>query len=168
MYRTSRLVVAAAAALALASAPSSAAAQAADSLAKTAVYMEAGGNAVLLSVNFDRLLTNHLAFRVGMNAIGGSGGDNDTGVLVVPVMLSLLAGNGASRAEFGAGAGFSTGELDFGELGDVDLDGIYGTATLGYRYQPPAGGVIFRAGFTPLLINEEVWPWVGVSVGYAF
>jgi hypothetical protein len=165
MSWTVRLVLASAV-LALVAAP--AAAQDTLPPIRNAIYVEAGGNAGLFSVNYERMLTGQVAARVGLAALGGGGGDNETSIFIVPVMVSYLAGRGVGKAEIGVGGGYSSGQLDFGELGDVGLDGGYATATLGYRLQRPDGGFVFRIGFTPLLINGDVWPWIGASFGHAF
>ena len=86
-----------------------------------------------------------------------------------PVMATYLLGQGNSHFETALGIGIITASADIEEI-DEEFSGsdIYGTATLGYRYQKPTGGVIFRAGFTPAFAGGNVIPWVGVSVGYAF
>lgn len=43
-----------------------------------------------------------------------------------------------------------------------------GTAVAGYRYVPHDGGFTFRIGFTPLISQEGVFPWGGMSFGYLF
>ncbi|HEX2202866.1 MAG TPA: hypothetical protein VHG91_06200 [Longimicrobium sp.] len=137
---------------------------------KNAIYVELGGNALLFSVNYDRRIGDW-AGRVGVQFLGAGyddEGDDDTSVLVVPVTVSYLAGRGNGRAEIGLGVGISRGNLDFGSLGEADIDGVYGTGILGYRYQRPEGGLLVRAGFTPVLIDEEFWPWFGFSVGFGF
>jgi hypothetical protein len=47
-----------------------------------------------------------------------------------------------------------------------------GTATIGYRYSDPAGGFVFRAGYTPLIFvtteQKDIFHWGGMSFGYRF
>ncbi len=89
----------------------------------------------------------------------------------VPVVVSTTVGNGPSRFELGIGVvpGILTTE-DAPQPVEVPV-----TLVVGYRYCPPDGGFLFRAGATPLF---DFWdpsfkglpavPLVGVSFGYAF
>jgi hypothetical protein len=165
MFAPLRAALALAGAFTLGMAPC-AAAQKVERTAKNVIYAEALGNAVLLSVNYERMMRNYLAVRVGVNAWGVVVEEDEAPPLIVPVMLTYLSGLGSSRAEFSLGAGFSSG--DFGGWIDMDLDGVYPTATLGYRFQPPGGGFVARAGVTPILFGDGVLPWIGLSAGYAF
>jgi hypothetical protein len=44
---------------------------------------------------------------------------------------------------------------------------IIGTGTLGYRYQPPQGGFVFRVGITPM-VGQRLILIGGISAGIAF
>jgi len=138
-------------------------------MAKNAFYVELGGNGIFYSVNFDRLLTPHVAARAGLMFFRAEDEvSNSVAVVVAPVVVSYLFGEGNSHFEAGLGAGLATASID-----DVDWDEdfgqtVYGTGVLGYRYQPKTGGVVFRAGLTPVFTSNDFAPWVGVSVGYAF
>lgn len=95
-------------------------------------------------------------------------------------MANYLRGSGNHRAE--AGAGFLVGRQRFEPaLSDARESStvVNLTGTLGYRFQRPGGGLVFRAGFTPfysLSPSDEdtaypekgFFPSVGVSFGYAF
>jgi hypothetical protein len=166
MFTPLRVALAVAVTLIFGMAPG-AAAQKVERAAKNVVYVETLGNAVVLSVNYERMMRNYLAVRVGVNALGVVIHEDGASTLIVPVMLTYLSGLGSSRAEFSLGARFAAGDLDVGRA-DMDLDGVYPTATLGYRFQPREGGFVARAGFTPVLSGDGVWPWIGFSFGYAF
>jgi hypothetical protein len=113
-------------------------------VASHALYVEAFGNALIWgSINYERLVTPRWAVRVGVSPSRA-----------FPLMLNHLVGTGSHRLETGVGV--------------LAGGGVYGTATLGYRYQPPAGGLVFRSGFTPVLGSEGVAPWFGVSLGVAY
>lgn len=109
-------------------------------------YVELGGNVLWPgSLNLEVMLTPELAVRVG--AAPGA---------AFPLMLNYLQGRGPHRAELGLGVLLGAGE------------DVYGTGTIGYRYQPRDGGLVLRAGITPLLDNGAVAPWAGLSIGISF
>jgi hypothetical protein len=162
MFTPLRVALAFAGAFTLGMAPC-AAAQNVERTAKNVIYAEVGGNAITLSVNYERFMTHNLAVRVGVNAFGAIVVEDEPSVFIVPVMLTLVSGRSSSHAEIGLGARFSSGDIL-----DMGLDGVYPTGTLGYRYQRPEGGFVARAGFTPILMADAVWPWIGLSIGYAF
>ncbi|HEX8244785.1 MAG TPA: hypothetical protein VF541_14860 [Longimicrobium sp.] len=141
----------------------------APNVAQNTFFVELLGNAALYSLNYERFFTPQLGVRIGAMYIQA---DDDAGdqvsVGLFPVMATYLLGQGNSHFEVGAGLGFGTAGIESTDIGDDWDSAVYGTATFGYRYQKPAGGVIFRAGFTPIIASGTVVPWVGASVGYAF
>jgi hypothetical protein len=156
--------------LALSAAGSAAAQDAAGPrTANNTFFVELGGNALIYSLNYERFFTPKLGVRVGgmyLRADDDAGESVDVGL--VPVMATYLLGPGNGHFEIGGGLGLATASIDDVDLGDDRASEIYGTATFGYRYQKPTGGVIFRAGFTPIIASGTIVPWAGVSVGYAF
>jgi hypothetical protein len=132
-------------------------------LARDAVYFELLGNGLLYSINYDHRFTDVISVRAGMMVMG---------VVASPVTVNALLGGGSHRLELGAGAlllsapGELAEETEDEEL--EDLRAVTATATVGYRFQPERGGLVFRAGFTPILVNGAGLPWFGMSVGYAF
>ena len=136
--------------------------------ARNTFFVELLGNAGIYSLNYERFFTPQLGIRVGgMYFETMDEGDHIT-VGLFPVMGTWLLGQGNSHFEVGAGVGFGTAGIETTDFGDDLASTVYGTATLGYRYQKPEGGVMFRAGFTPVVAEGGVFPWVGASVGYAF
>ena len=137
--------------------------------APNAVYLELGGNGLLYSLNYDRLLTPRVAARVGFMGLGAATDSVSGGVIAAPLMVSYLFGEGNSHFETGLGVMLAAGAIDeVGELEDEGFSGAIGTATVGYRYQRPGGGFVFRAGVTPLFDTSGIAPWVGISLGYGF
>lgn len=115
--------------------------------ARDVVYVELLGNALYGgSINYERMLTPQYSVRVGASPFRS-----------FPVMLNYLPGWGHHTAEVG-----------FGLFVDASDRNVLGTATFGYRYQPRDGGMVFRAGWTPLADAGGVASWAGVSVGFAF
>lgn len=118
-----------------------------ESGARNLMYIELFGNALYFgSINYERMLAPRLSARVGVSPVGA-----------FPVMANYLAGRGDHRLE--AGIGLLAGASEVNTLG---------TATLGYRYQPQVQGMVFRAGWTPLLGRGEIGFWFGVSAGYTW
>lgn len=78
-------------------------------------------------------------------------------------------GEGSSRFEAGIGLALMAGGIDNVEgFEDEGFSGATGTAALGYRYQRPGGGFVFRVGLTPLFGPGGILPWGGLSLGYSF
>jgi hypothetical protein len=121
---------------------------------RQAVYFEAGGRGLIYSANYDR------RFSTGNGGFGASIGACavpmflGASYIALPVSVYYLAGVEDKHLELGVGI---TGPFY-----------AFGTATIGYRYQP-AKGMLFRIGFTPMLYRTGYFqPWGGVSFGYAF
>jgi hypothetical protein len=155
--------------LALLLVPGAARAQAPAPTARNAFYLELGGNTILYSLNYDRLFTDKVSGRVGVMFFGAADEDSSAGVVATPIMASYLWGEGNSRFETGAGLLLVSGGVENVEgFEDEGFSGAVGTATLGYRYQRPAGGFVFRAGVTPVFSLYGIAPWFGISFGYSF
>jgi hypothetical protein len=130
---------------------------------RQAVYVELWGRTPqLYSANYD----GH--FVVGKIGLGGSVGVGYFDFLgapatMIPVGVYCLAGSGSNHVELGAGVT---------TLGNIPTSSVirwqhFGTATIGYRYQP-AKGLLLRIGFTPLYTISSFALMGGVSLGYAF
>jgi len=147
-------------------------------LARNAVYFELAGNGLLYSVNYDRRLKDDFTARIGVMYIGVSGESAETGekadvnFAVIPIMANWLLGEGAGRFELGIGPIFAIGSAEVEEIDGTreEFDGVGPagvTSTIGFRYQPEDGGVVFRIGATPFWSGEPQL-WAGISLGYAF
>lgn len=135
------------------------------------IYFEALGNGGLYSVNYDRLFSENFGARVGFMYLSeldfffASAED----LLLIPATMNYFLG---SKHKFELGAGVvlasvsSTGA--FGFKNNQSASNVVGTATIGYRYQKPQGGFLFRAGFTPLFNSSGFEPWGGLSIGVSF
>jgi hypothetical protein len=147
--------------------------------ANNAVYIEGLGNGAAYSINYERLIVDELAFRIGFSYIQFDAPEDsvsDTTTLVMaPLMLSYYGiGNDRHHLELGLGAvlGYASTETSSPAAASTGSGvGVIGTATVGYRFQPREGGFVFRAGFTPLFAADDALgfqPWFGVSLGGAF
>ena len=92
--------------------------------------------------------------------------------MLVPLELNYLLGKD-ERHYFELGAGATvvsvTNKSSSGSFEDDKFSSTFGHIYLGYRFQPKEGGVIFRAGITPVFGKGYFIPyWAGISVGYKF
>ncbi|MFQ5865286.1 MAG: hypothetical protein ACE5IW_08680 [bacterium] len=135
------------------------------------IYLELLGNGILYSINYDRMFSESICGRIGIMYIptGEVDGEENVNVTIVPVTANYLVGKGKHKLELGLGALFVFADRDFDEQGGaVDEQGVAGTATFGYRFQPLNGGFVFRIGFTPIFTDNGFAPWGGLSFGYGF
>ncbi len=133
---------------------------------KNRVFIEAGGNAGIGSINYERDINAfehnnvQLLFRTGFSFFPV---DKNTGsVLVFPNSVNLLLGV-THYAEFGLGQTFSFTTKGSGFIRSV--------INIGYRYQPPSQRINFRLMYTPIISNlwdVQYQHWAGISVGYQF
>lgn len=142
--------------------------------ARSAVYGELLGNAILFSVNYDYRIRPSAVGRVGLAFITAENDDGSDGgaVYAIPVTAAYLS-NPMQNHHFEAGGGllFFGGErIDWGGFDDNEdaFSGTLVTGVIGYRYQKPEGGFVFRAGLTPFIGSGEIVPWFGVSFGGSF
>jgi hypothetical protein len=142
---------------------------------RNAVYVEAGGNALLYSMNYERMIIAGLTVRVGVAFVPAWFPwveEDDDGALLtmVPVQVGMVFRPGNHHVEMGAGATFGNASVDIGDL-EGSESWVFGTGTLGYRYQRPEGGIVFRAALTPLFIevlDMGMLPMIGLSLGHTF
>jgi hypothetical protein len=132
------------------------------------------GNGAVYSLNYDHMFSNSMSGRIGIMNIpvdeATSGVDEDdakVGLTTLPIMINYLKG-GNHKLEIGGGVVVIIVSADIKEIGTIVGSGVVGTATLGYRYQPHAGGFNFRIGFTPIFDRSGFSPWGGLSLGYSF
>jgi hypothetical protein len=138
--------------------------------AHNSVYLELLGNGALYSMNYDRMFSESVGGRIGVMyiALNEDQGNDNVSVTFVPVMVNYLVGEGKHKLELGLGALLVFASGGFDETGDFEGSGVGGTATFGYRLQPPGGGFVFRVGFTPIFSSSGFLPWGGASFGFGF
>ena len=146
--------------------------------APNVLFVEALGNGLLYSVNYERLIER---WRIGLRAgasfftysVSSYERSGNLTIVSFPLVASyylrwrehnLQLGLGASVLYDGA-ASDSQG-ISFG--GDGSGLGLAATGVIGYRYIPRQRGVVFGVGFTPLLRVGSFLPWPGANIGFAF
>lgn len=131
-----------------------------------AVYVEALGVGGFYSLNYERRISEIISLRGGFTAWNGLVG--------FPLMVNGLLGQDGDYFEIGVGLvpGYTPISLLSSRSFIIRGTGnevVYGTATLGYRYQPHDGGLLFRISFTPIFERHNTFmSWGGISAGYAF
>ena len=137
---------------------------------KNQLYLELGGNGLVYSINYERLLSENFTLRGGFGITPGLIFAEGT-FIHIPITASYLIGSKSSKFETGLGVTYFAGTdiKVFGlDAGDQSL--IFLTGIIGYRYTSP-GGFVFRILFTPLYNSEtepEFLPYFGLSLGIAF
>jgi hypothetical protein len=129
---------------------------------RNAIYVEALGQGGIYSVNFDHRFTKEIGFRAGFTTWSWMTG--------LPLKVNYLGPGPVDHFEIGIGAlvGLSTLNLPSPFENGLNRGHIIGTGTVGYRYQPDNGGLVFRLDFTPWFGYKYFEAWAGVSLGYAF
>jgi hypothetical protein len=141
--------------------------------ARHAIFAEAGGSALAYSLNYEYGPWRHGSLRAGLGCFDLSlFGDGDPGC-AVPLGAGFLWDGGPHMLEAGGGP-LLWFDLSPGSRNRM-TSGIGLNA--GYRYQPRADGIFFRASFTPIVVlshfgesdfRMNVLPWLGLSAGYTF
>ncbi len=130
------------------------------------IYIELLGNGYVWTGNYEfKVIQNtRMRFGLGYSTLPLVFVD-PAKLLAFPVMLNYITGNGDHHFEFGSGfTGMILNILDDSNL-NIDL-----SVVVGYRYQKPGKGIIFRAGLTPLLPvvypdDRPVWLLPAFSFG---
>lgn len=141
------------------------------------VYVEALGNGLLGSVNFDMRFkqdrNDGLGFRVGLG-LGENLPIDDAEYhsfysdryTSLPFSLNYIVGKKRNGLEAGIGL---TPQVAFRDLdGELNLKAI-GFMNIGYRLQPLSKGLVVRVMVTPSISSQGFYAgWGGVSLGYGF
>jgi hypothetical protein len=135
---------------------------------RNSLYIELGGNAGYYSINYDIIFYQRGSFQCGWR-----NGFSLLPIINLPIFIPLEVNTlfGKSKHHFECGLGY-TPAIFIGETEDKYRDIIL--VRLGYRYQKPDGGFLFRIGFTPGISNindnheYRFGPWFGISIGKSF
>lgn len=145
-----------------------------------AVYAELGGTAGIWSVNYDLMALNINEFKIGAR-VGWSflteGYAGTTIDMHIPLTVNFMyAFKEKHHIELGIGTQIASYEIrsvkTATDTGFVRKTEALGNCTLGYRFQSPDGGFMFRAFYSPFFYQDGIYfryeHWAGLSVGYAF
>lgn len=140
------------------------------------IYLELGGPGGIYSLNYDIRFQNSIegwGARIGVSYFALDG----ESLFTIPVQINYLMGKDGNYFELGAGVTYGYRDDDYPHAGCscvIPQDAFnhhvfYGSITIGYRYQPPNGGFLFRIGLSPLFNKETFqlfYPYL--SAGFSF
>jgi len=138
---------------------------------KNVVSIELGGNAIIYSINYSRIvitgINNRLYMRFGFAYLPIS---KLSHFFLLPGELYLQTGKMDHHFELGTGITYEFRVKDYSD------DHLYNYIFLrvGYSYQKPGGRFYYRVGFTPFTgilsssLDRLIMPFGGISVGYLF
>lgn len=132
---------------------------------RQSLFLEGLGQGMSFTLNYDTRLTDEvdgIGLRVGASYMKTPKID----FLRVPVSFNYLIGSEGKFLELGVGATFGNSKI-------LDSESqMVGTLCIGYRVQPPEGGLTYRAALTPYFSMGEKGVFIpyfgGVSIGYCF
>ena len=142
------------------------------------VYLELFGNALVGSINYDRMVTDNVSVRVGYGSMSTTSSTyesglmvtEDVGITMIPIIGNYLLGEGNHKLEVGGGIVMVTVDYS-GNVEDIDFtvgaEGSIFTGNVGYRYQKPDGGIFFKASLCPFF-GDGMMTWFGLGLGYSF
>ena len=131
-------------------------------LKKNDIYLEAGGNGLFGSVNYERQLTKEpgLGIRIGV----GFYSENSFNV-TVPVGINYLFNLKNPKSFIDAGLGVTLAGIDENIL--LGLHFINFVPSIGYR-KHTSKDLMWRISVTPVINKYGFVPWVGASIGKRF
>lgn len=120
----------------------------------TALYYELFGK-FFSSANVDFPINRSNRIGFGISPVYGD---------IVPTIMYYHLQGERSYFEIGGGLGYV---IILTDDEHEEFKGITYHGVIGYRYQKK-NGLLFRAGFTPIVFSDKFIPWIGVSIGYSF
>ena len=139
-----------------------------DSLsARNSAYGELGGNCVLLSFNYERVVISDIAVKAGIGFSvfprAKNSKSSDTDLLFYP-FYNLMAQYfyrftrySSFGVNFGLGATISNRD-----------NVVFATGKIGFRYSPYDEGFLFDLSYTPFWDPEGIVSWFGIGIGTSF
>ena len=144
-----------------------------DSLSKHAIYLDAAGPGGYWSLNYEYTIhlksPLRLSPRIGFSTLHLNDFTQSFNPdLIFPVGAHLTYGN-KHRAELGVGETLSSVvRFDATSLDVKRFLELHTYFVVGYRDQPPSGGILLRAFYSPILeLNQRYRHWGGISIGYS-
>lgn len=140
-------------------------------IARNTLYAEGTSHGAYYSINYDRIFrlganfTN--TYRVGFSLLNNA--------IALPIGLNFLKGDGFHHFEFGLTVvPYVENYQKLFSAGSLSDKKIYLIPGAGYRYQPPGGGLFFKAILAPVIFldppSDNFWKmdgtvYAGGSVG---
>ena len=139
-----------------------------DAFKRNDFYLEAGGNGLFASVNYERQLTKEpgVGVRVGVGFY-----TENAFYLTIPVGINYLFPVKNHRSFIDAGLGLTWARIDGKLFGsDKYSNGehfVNFIPSIGYR-KHTTKDVMWRFSITPVINNDAFTPWLGISIGKRF
>ena len=149
----------------------------AERTASNTIFLELGGNALIYSLNYERVLPSDMAVRVGFGHVSVSATSGLSSASVtstsIPITASYLGIGGSTKLELGGGVLFQrfSGSTSTGFGNDIEAGVFVPLATFitGLRVAPPGGGFNFKLAFTPIWHPDVgFFPWGSLGFGVGF
>ncbi len=163
--RTAYTLLVAVAMLCLASAPAASQGLVRERL-KSDVGIELLGKAVLYSFNYQYTPVKQIGLEVGLGALGGGTGSDNSTIIFVPVGGKFYIIPKDGTLYIAAGGVFLNASTDSGPFGDSNST-TYGYVGLGFEFRSESG-LLFRGSAYGLINDGSFFIWPGLGVGYAF
>ena len=142
------------------------------SRSRNTIYVEGLGSGGFYSVNYERLMLlkekQAYGFRVGTSYFGNSPSN-----LTLISELFALIGKGSHHGDFGIGiTGVTRSNIEASPI-SLKKNLLVAVPRLSYRYQKPTGGLMLRAGFTPIIelsgeTIDRFGTWFSLAIGHSF
>ena len=135
---------------------------------RNSIYVEAGGNGLLSSINYERQLTKEpgLGARIGVGFYS-----EKAFYLTIPVGINYLFKLKNEKSFIDAGLGATWARKDGRLLSDdenvADDHFVSFMPSIGYR-RHTVTDVMWRISVTPIANRFGLTPWIGASVGKRF
>jgi hypothetical protein len=135
---------------------------------KNDIYLEAGGNGLFGSVNYERQLTKQpgLGVRLGVGFYS-----EDAFYLTVPVGINYLFKLKSDKSFIDAGLGATWTNIDgklFGSSNKLsDRNFVNFVPSIGYRRHTKQD-IMWRISVSPIANKYDFVPWLGLSLGKHF
>lgn len=132
------------------------------------IYLEAGGNGLFSSVNYERQLTNQpgLGARLGIGFYA-----EKAFYLTIPVGINYLFKLKNERSFIDAGLGATWTNIDgklFGDENNSNGDHFVNfVPSIGYRKHTKSD-LMWRISVTPIANKYGLVPWLGLAIGKRF
>lgn len=139
-----------------------------DDFKQNDIYLEAGGNGLFASLNYERQLTKlpGLGVRVGVGFY-----TENAFFLTIPVGINYLFKLKKPNAFIDAGLGVTWANIDgklFGSYKSSNTRSFVNfMPSIGYR-RHTANDLMYRLSITPVINKNTFVPWLGLSIGKRF
>jgi hypothetical protein len=135
---------------------------------KNDIYLEAGGNGLFASVNYERQLTKQpgLGVRLGVGFY-----TENAFYLTIPAGIDYLFTLNSDKSFIDAGLGVTWTRIDgnlFDESENSNGDSFVNfIPSIGYR-RHTTQNLMWRISVTPVINNSGFVPWLGLAIGKRF